>query len=453
VTKRVFTVANVSEIPCAVRQAFQLAVAGEPGPVAVVVPYNLLIESHRYNSGPLEPLGVPLDETSFERALGLLRNPRARIGIYAGLGCMDHSAALVRLAEVLQAPVATSIAGKGVIPETHPLSVGWGYGAQGTATAENAFRNVDVILAIGVRFSEVSTGFYGLPQRACLIHVDANADNLGRVMRTQVCVHADAGVFLGLLLEQEENLRRPTDNRLVESIRRDKSAERRGHEQIHCGHCADPMAFLLALRRVACEDALTFVDVTLSQYWATEAFTTHQPRSFFNPTNNQAMGWSIPAALGAQKAHPGRQTLTITGDGCMLMSAMEISTAARENLPVKFFILDDQAYHYMQVLQQAAYMRTTATILARLDYQALARGWGVAYQEIANNDELEARIRGSLEYQGPVLTRVITDYRRRPVRWINAVRDRYFRQLTPQQQLRFLARIGTRAIDLRPEND
>ena len=74
--------------------------------------------------------------------------------------------------------------------------------------------------------------------------------------------------------------------------------------------------------------------------------------------------------------------VTLTGDGCFLMSAMEISTAAREGLPVKFFVLDDQAYHYMQVLQQPAYLRTTATILARLDYAALAQGFGVGYQEI-----------------------------------------------------------------------
>src|SRR5208282_6239420 len=111
---------------------------------------------------------------------------------------------------------------------------------------------------------------------------------------------------------------------------------------------------------------------------------------------------------GAQKVFPGRQVVTITGDGCFLMSAMEISTAAREHLPVKFFILDDQAYHYMQLLQLPAYLRTTATILARLDYGALAQGFGVAYQEIQATGDLEAGIRGALCYDGPVLVRVVT---------------------------------------------
>jgi acetolactate synthase-1/2/3 large subunit len=107
----------------------------------------------------------------------------------------------------------------------------------------------------------------------------------------------------------------------------------------------------------------------------------------------------------------------------------------------------------MQVLQQAAYLRTTATILTRLDYQSLARGWGVAYQEITDTNDLEPRIREVLEYQGPVLTRVVTDYRRRPVRWINAAKSRYQSELSREQKMRFLARIGTRALDVRPEND
>src|SRR5205823_2830970 len=101
----------------------------------------------------------------------------------------------------------------------------------------------------------------------------------------------------------------------------------------------------------------------------------------FQPHQQPGDGWSIPASLGAQRVHPGRQTVTITGDGCFLMSAMEIATAGREGLPVKFFVLDDQAFHYMQTIQKSAYVRTTATILTRLDYAALAKGFGVAYQE------------------------------------------------------------------------
>jgi acetolactate synthase I/II/III large subunit len=453
VCKGVFEVTSACEIPAAVRQAFRLAVCGEPGPTAVVVPYNLLIDTCHYACPPLGPCEVPFDEAAFQCALALLSNRGLRVGIYAGMGCMDFSPALTSLAEVLQAPVATSVSGKGVINECHPLAVGWGYGPQGTRAAENAFKNVDLVLAVGVRYSEVSTAFYSIPPHAYVIHVDANPHNIGRVVKTEVCVHADAGVFLSRALAHADLLRRPPDPNLAGCIRRWRCEDAAEHAKCYnrCG--VDPMAFVLALRRATCPDALVFVDVSCAEHWAAEAFTVCRPRTYFNPTDNQAMGWSIPAAIGAQRVHPGRQVVTMTGDGCMLMTAMEMSTAARACLPVKFFILDDGAFHYMQALQKKAYRRTTATILAHLDYAALAKGLGLTYVEIGSPADLEGGIHAALQHPGPVLTRVLTDYGKRPVRWLDATKKRYTKELTTEQKVRFLARLGSRACDVHPDND
>jgi len=452
VCKEVFNVCTVDGIPGAVRDAFRLAQCGEPGPVAVVVPYNLLTVSHHFNSGPLEPCAIPVDDAGFQRALGLLSDQRLRVGIYAGLGCMDYSPMLTQVAEKLQAPVATSLSGKGAIAENHPLAVGWGYGPQGTQTAEETFKHVDLLLAIGVRYSEVSTGFYAQPRHRHLIHVDVKRENIGRIMPTEVCVNEDAGHFLGRLLECPA-VARPCNPRLPEHIHGLKVTEARKNADIYARCGCDPMAFLLALRRCSCPDALVYVDVTVSQFWCAEVFTATGPRTWFMPSNNQSMGWAVGAALGGQLAWPGRQTIAIVGDGCFLMSAMETSTAARAGLPVKFFVLDDQAYHFMQDLQRPAYVRTTATMLARLDYQALAQGLGLAYREICSTADVEAGIREALAYGGPVLTRVVTDYSTRPVRWVSAVRQRFIREMTPEQRLRFAARVGARSLELRPNND
>ena len=461
VTKGVFAVAHVSQIPCAIRKAFALAMDGEPGPVAVVVPYTMLIETHHFKDSPLAPAGVPFDEIAFNRALRLLSDRKLKIGIYAGQGCLDYSESLAQLAELLQAPVATSVSGKGAIPDTHPLAVGWGYGPQATGAAEKIFKGkhlphhhgVDCVLAIGVRYSEVSTGFYSQPQTKHLVHIDANAENLGKVMKTDVCVHADAGVFLAKMLEQADCLRRPTDAHLIARIHEAKAEDCKRYSVVEAKCGADPMAFVLALRRALPEDGLVFVDVTVTEHLAAEAFRVCQPRTYFNPTDNQSMGWSIPAAIGAQKVNARRAVVTITGDGCFLMSAMEISTAGRECLPVKFFVLDDQAYHYMQMLQKSAYLRTTATMLAKLDYESLARGFGVAYLEIKSNDRIEDHIRAALAHPGPVLVRVVTDYRERKIRWLEAVRHKYTNELTTAQKSRFLARLGSRAIEFQKAND
>jgi len=150
---------------------------------------------------------------------------------------------------------------------------------------------------------------------------------------------------------------------------------------------------------------------------------------------------------------PGRQVVTITGDGCMMMSAMELSTAARECLPVKFFVLDDQVYHYMQILQKQAYKRTTATVLARLDYPNLAKGLGLTHVAIDSGDDLEAKVRGVLALPGPVLITVRVDSGKRPCRWINAVRGRFTKELSTQQKVRFLGRLGVRSLKVHLEDD
>ena len=99
---------------------------------------------------------------------------------------------MTAVAELLQAPVATSVSGKGCIPDAHPLAVGWGYGKQGTRAAEKAFKEVDVVLAVGVKFSEVSTANYAIPKHDTVIHVDANPHNLGRNVPAHVTLCADS---------------------------------------------------------------------------------------------------------------------------------------------------------------------------------------------------------------------------------------------------------------------
>ena len=172
------------------------------------------------------PYPVPFDEAAYGRVLAHLSDRKRRVGIYAGLGCVDAGPALAAVAEMLQAPVATSVSGKGCIPDAHPLAVGWGYGKQGTRAAEAAFKDVDLVLAVGVRYSEVSTANYAIPQPGTLIHVDINPQNLGRNVPTHVCVYADARVFLDRLLADGAAIRRPPCPGLWQDIRKWRQVDR-----------------------------------------------------------------------------------------------------------------------------------------------------------------------------------------------------------------------------------
>lgn len=448
VSKVVVEVGHVGQVAEAIHHAFRVARAGAPGPASVAIPYDLFFEVWDYDEPVPYDVAPPWDEAAYRRALHLLQDPGRRVGIFAGMGCAGASDRLVRVAEMLQAPVATTVSGKGVIPDCHPLAVGWGYGPYGTVAAEKTFKDVDVVLAVGTRFSEVSTANYSIPEGPELIHVDIDPTVIGRNVPTAVGVNADAGQFLDRLLADASCVTRPADPRLVQAIEKRRDADRAGYESVETkGSCVDPMYFLATLNRGLDKRAWIFVDVTASTHWASEAFQLDGPRHYFTPADNQSMGWAIPAAVGAQRVDPSRTVACITGDGCFLMTGLEISSAARSSLPVKFFVFDDGAYHYMQMLQQPVYGRTTATEIARLDFRAIAAGLGVGYNEIATNDDVRPGLERTFACNGPILTRVCITYDGRELRWLKALRSSYLDGLTRGQVARVAVRGATRAAN------
>jgi acetolactate synthase-1/2/3 large subunit len=446
ISKGVFEVGHVADLPMVIHKAFQLAKTGEPGPVVVVVPYNQYVESYDYDIAPPEPAPLPFDESTYQKALGLMADRRKKVGIYAGMGCADATPSLIAVAEMLSAPVATSVSGKGAIPDGHPLACGWGYGTYGTRTAEKAFEDVDIVLAVGVRYSEVSTAGYAVPAIKTAIHVDINPENLGRNIAADVPVNADSRLFLERMLADRPALQRPVDHKLIRSIKCWRDQDFTANAKIWVKDVVDPMFFLVQLRQAMCPNDLIVVDVTASTHWASEAIDVPGPRRYFTPADNQSMGWAIPAAIGAQVVRPDVRVACVTGDGCFLMSGLEASTAARVGVPVKFFILDDGAYHYMQMLQEPTFRRTTATELVRLDFAALAAGLRLGYNEISSNLDVPAGIARALAMPGPVLTRICIDYGDRPMRWLSTIRRQYVRHLSGEQQIRFASRLAVRAL-------
>ena len=453
VVKALITVRHQAEIPGSIFQAFRIACAGEPGPVGVLIPYPLFLEVWDYDQAPPPPYPAPFDEAAYSKIVCHLQDRRKRVGIYAGLGCADAGPALTAVAEILQAPVATSVSGKGCIPDAHPLAVGWGYGKQGTRAAEAAFKDVDLVLAVGVRYSEVSTANYAIPRHDTLIHVDANPQNLGRNVPTHLAMCSDARVFLDRLAADATAIRRPPSPPLWEKIHKLRQVDRCLSRTVQIPQCVDPMFFLSQLRCALGLEELIFVDVTASTHWASEAVEVQGPRRYFAPTNNQSMGWAIPASIGAQQVRPDRQVVCVTGDGCFLMAAMELSSAARAGLPVKFFVFDDGAYHYMQMLQEPVYRRTTATEIARIDYEAFARAVGLGYNQISCNADVLSGIQRTLGLAGPILTHVTVSYDGREIRWLNALRSHYIQSLSTGQKVRLAARIGVRTVTPRPDSD
>ena len=278
--------------------------------------------------------------------------------------------------------MATSVSGKGCIPDAHPLAVGWGYGKQGTRAAEAAFKDVDLVLAVGVRYSEVSTANYAIPSHDTLIHVDANPaqPRPQRPRRTSRSAPTP-GSSSTACSPTAPAIRRPPCPKLWQEIQdwpRRSTGARRPTVQID--PCVDPMIFLsqLAVRARARGADLRRRDRV--DPLGVRGDRGPGPAALLHAGEQPEHGLGDPGGDRRPARPPRPAGRLVTGDGCFLMSAIEMSTAARAGLPVKFFVFDDGAYHYMQMLQEPVYRRTTATEIARIDFAAFAAGGRLGLQ-------------------------------------------------------------------------
>src|SRR6201995_5491367 len=230
ITKATFRVTSHDDVVPTLFKAYEIATSGEPGPVFVELPVNILLLTDEVADLPqFKPQAAPRVEAAGEiaRAAALLAAAK-RPCIFAGWGARDATAELVQLAELLQAPVATTLQGLSAFPANHPLHVGFGFGASAVPAAQNAFRNCDCMIAIGTRFSEIATGSYGADVPANLIHIDINPDVFNANHPAKIAIAGDAGAVLKQLQnELEAKLpRRNAGSALREQIRKDKAAYR-----------------------------------------------------------------------------------------------------------------------------------------------------------------------------------------------------------------------------------
>ena len=188
VVKAVIEVRHQAEIPGAIFQAFRMARAGEPGPVAVLIPFPFYAEVWDYDQPVPPPYPVPFDEAAYGRALAHLGDRRRRVGIYAGLGCVEAGPALAAVAELLQAPVATSVSGKGCIPDCAPAGRRLGLWQAGDAGRRGGLQGRGPRAGGRGPLQRGLDGQLRHPAARQLIHVDINPDNLGRNVPTHVCV-------------------------------------------------------------------------------------------------------------------------------------------------------------------------------------------------------------------------------------------------------------------------
>ena len=440
--KGCFKPATAAGIPQVVLNAVELACQGEPGPVAVEIASSLLMERIRFLQPRHSPLPAVLDLSAQldDAATRLRKSPT--IGIYAGAGAMGAADEIKALAELLQAPVATTISGRGVLAEDHPLSVGYGFGRAGTAVAWRAFRKVRTLLAVGCKYGETATGAYGVKPPPEHIHIDVNPAVLGANYPVSLAIAADAKTVLGGLVARLKKSRRPVNAALQDFI---KQGRRRSESKAlaKTNEAVTPSRFLRSLRQRLDRDAILVTDSGAHQFWALSDFPVFTPRSFIAPADYQAMGFSIPAAIAAKLAFPARQVVSLVGDGGFLMSGFESLNAARWDAKIIIVVFRDGAWGLIKEAQQRVYRRTPFTEIPNPDFGHLAGGLGLAHFKVDTDADIGSAIGGALAARNPVLIEVNVDYAEPPP-YVKGVGPQMFRNLAPRLKAGIALRLAKR---------
>jgi len=391
ITKSVLTIENTLEIEDKIHSAFRIANSDEPGPVLLGIPFNILSQRAERHFRSKKSIGSDIggDEKPEDmRKIVEIIQKHKKIGLLAGQGTLDESKKLRQFAEWLDAPIMTTLSARGCFPEDHDLSLGFCWTSTGIDSLNAVFNRCDLIIALGVKFSAVGTHGYGLNFSAPLLHIDSCADVLGKNYSTSHSFQFYPGEFLSRVLKEKEKIGQRKNNALRELINEQRAIQ--SNHQKHLEHKTgsfkfggrehSPALFFKALREVLPDDAIMVTDSGQHQVLVRENYPVLSTRSMLLPTDFQAMGYAIPAAIGAAIGNPSRKVAAVVGDGCFLMSGFEILTAIQESINLVIIILNDSSYGFIEKAQEKAFGSSLGTKLIVPDFERLADSFGVHYQ-------------------------------------------------------------------------
>ncbi len=404
ITKYNYQVKSASEIPKAVRMIFHIATTGRPGPCLVDIPKNtqtkidemdfsnnVQIRGYKPN---IEPHPVQV-----KKAVQLLLGAERPI-VLAGGGTISSNASpeLLQIAELLMMPVATTFMGKGCFPENHPLSMG-NVGMHGTRVANKVILEADVLLAIGTRFQDRTTGTLDdFCPDAKIIHIDIDAGEIGKNVDVEVPIVADAKVTLRLIHQQlVSQLRQressPWFDRVKELKDKFLSEMDYGKDELK------PANLLKELRKILPENAIIATEVGQNQMWAALHFQALKPRTFISSGGLGTMGFGFPASLGAKVACPSCPVVDIAGDGSFRMTEQELGTSVTEDIPVIVVVLNNSMLGMVAQWQRLFYKRKYAAVkLGSVpDFVKLAEAYGAQGFRARSLEEFSAAMKKALK--------------------------------------------------------
>ena len=407
VVKHSFLVRSVDELPQAVGEAFRLARSGRPGPVLIDLPKNVqtVDATHLPAHAPAATDAIPQPQTHTLRAalelLSKARRPLAYAG--GGIALADAVAEFRTFVEATEIPAVLTLRGIGALPATHPLNLGM-LGMHGTQAANLAVQGCDVLVVIGARFDDRATGKLSeFAPHAKVIHLDLDAAEIGKLHAAEVGVRGDLRSSLDLLATVRPDCAHWREHCL-------DNKRRLGFRYDAPGPGVYAPALLKRLsQRVPA--AIVSCDVGQHQMWVAQHWQFNDPRKHLTSGSLGAMGFGLPAAMGAQLAMPDAQVICVSGDGSFMMNVQELATLVRYRLPVKIVLLDNQRLGMVRQWQELFFAgRYSETDLSdNPDFAALARAFGVEAMFVDCAADVNDALDRLLASDGPALLHVAID--------------------------------------------
>ncbi|PPD87296.1 hypothetical protein GOBAR_DD15781 [Gossypium barbadense] len=356
ITKHNYLVLDIDDIPRIVSEAFFLATSGRPGPVLIDVPKDIQEQLAVPNwnqpfrlSGYMSRLPKEPSEAHLEQIVRLIFESKKPV-LYVGGGCLNSGEELKRFAELTGIPVTCTLMGLGSFPTSDPLSLQM-LGMYGTVYANYAVDKSDLLLSFGVRFDDHVTGkLEAFASRAKIVHIDVDSAEIGKNKQPHVSVHSDVKLALKGI------------NRTLESkgakLELDYTAwwEELIEQKVKYpltyktfGEAIPPQYAVQLLYELTDGNVIISTGVGQHQMWAAQFYKYKRPRQWLTSGGFGAMGFGLPAAIGAAVANPGAVVVDIDGDGSFMMNVQELATIRVENLPIKILLLNNQ--HLGMVVQ------------------------------------------------------------------------------------------------------
>jgi acetolactate synthase-1/2/3 large subunit len=401
--------------------AFRIATTGKPGPVVISMPVDLAQSDFQFRDKGHTLLGAAYprfrtapNPAEIARAAQLIRNAQKPVLVIGGGAHISGAYQQVRdLAGLVQAPVITTISGKGIIEETHPLAFGV-TGAFGNPIACEIMRQADLVFFIGSKIGQLTTMGYRVPRRTTpVIHLDADPEEIGLNYMDSVPILADACLGLDALLAALAGMKPvavwdlPSFKKKLEQWYEEKTGGKSKKDQP-----LKPQAVMDAINQVLTEDDLVVSDASLASGWAAAYLRlTTAGRRFLAPRGLAGLGWGTPAAIGAALATKKKKRIfNIVGDGGFSYSVQELEVMSRLNLPVVTIVLNNDVLGWIKHGQKGRYKGNYISCdFSHVDFATVAKGFGARGYNVQTLTELKETLAKEASPKGPAVIDVISD--------------------------------------------